>query len=350
MLTLLLFILIIILVIFVHEFGHFIVAKLCGMRVEEFGFGFPPRIFKIKRGETTYSLNALPLGGFVKILGEEGGSKDKRSFTEKSVSKRIAVLVAGVAMNFVLAIILLTIGFTSGMMPLATNPENLKGAKSTEIYFTDVMPKSVAEQADIKPGDIVLGFNSVVEFQNFTKSNAAKPVTLKIKRDDSEITKSITLGEGDSPLGVGLVAITSVKQSVPRAFITATQDTYYAGKMIISVIGRSLKQLVVTGTASDEIKQATGPIGVYRVTGQVAKMGVIYFLQFIALLSINLGLINILPFPALDGGRVVFVLIEGIFRKKVIKDQIENVIHMVGFVLLIALIILITLRDIFRFY
>ena len=348
--TILLFAVIIVLVIFVHEFGHFIVAKLMGMKVEEFGFGFPPAIFKIKKGETTYSLNALPLGGFVKILGEDGDSKNPRSFSEKKALPRIAVLVAGVLMNFLLAIILLTICYSVGVTPLTLNPKDLKGTKTSEVLIADVIKDSAAQKSGLQVGDEVKGFSSVADFQNFTKANAGKEVQMNIRRDGQDITKAITLNSGDSPLGVAIFEISTVKQSVPMAFISATKDTYSSSVLIVKVLGKALKQLVVSGTASDEIKQTTGPIGLYKLSGEVAKLGVVYFLQFIALLSINLGLINILPFPALDGGRVVFVALEGIFKKKVIKQQIETMIHTIGFALLIILIILITIRDVVRYY
>lgn len=348
--TALLFILVLVLLIFVHELGHFIIAKLSGMKVEEFGFGFPPKLLKFKRGETTYSLNLLPLGGFVKILGEEGGSKDPRSFTQKSVLKRIAVLVAGVAMNFVLAIILLTVAYKMGTTPLALDADKLSGTKVSDIYIADIMKDSAAQKSDFQVGDILKGYSSISDFQAFTKENAGKEVSINIKRGSSDVIKNVALNAGDSPLGVAIIEVTSVKQPLPRAFLTATADTYASTTMITKVLGRSLKQLVVSGKASDEIKQATGPIGIYKFTGQVAKLGFVYVLQFIALLSINLGLINILPFPALDGGRVVFVALEGVFKKKVVREQIENIIHTVGFILLIALILIITLRDIIKYY
>jgi regulator of sigma E protease len=346
LLTIIAFILILGLLIFVHEFGHFISAKLCGVKVEEFGFGFPPKIFRIKKGETYYSVNWIPLGGFVKLLGEEEKSKDPRSFFMQSIWKRILIVIAGVIMNFVFAIFILTIGFSVGMTPIVSDPASLGGKQQTEIIIAGTTKDSPAAAAGIISGDIVTGYNSVEDFQAFTKNHKNEEITLNIKREHKPISINVKVSDNiDAPLGVALAQATIVKLPPLQAFKAAFVETGRTCTAIFKFLYDFFHDLFTGKKVSDQV---AGPVGIFTITKQAVKLGIGYVLQFMALLSINLGIMNILPFPALDGGKAIFLIAEAIRGKKVVKVEVENIIHWIGFIILIALVILITYNDIVR--
>jgi len=348
--TLLVFIFIFGLLVFVHEFGHFIVAKKSGIKVEEFAFGFPPRLFSVKKGGTRYSLNLIPLGGYVKMLGEEEEVDTKGSFHAKSVWTRIAVVGAGVVMNFILAIVLMTIGFTVGMTPLVSDPATLPGQKDSKVMVAFIQPDSAAQKAGIENGNIIEGFASTSDLQKFTKEHVGQQVELTVDKGTYKEKIVVTLSQNpEAPLGVSVVPITKIKQPVWQAFVTSIKET---GKVVITLfdfIGKILKNVFTTGKAGEEAAGVVGPVGLFNFTSQAINFGWIYVLQLVALLSVNLGLVNILPFPALDGGKILFLAIEGIFRRKVVRQEIENIIHLIGFALLILLLIVITYRDIIHY-
>jgi len=348
LLTIIAFIIILGLLVFVHEFGHFITAKLSGIKVEEFGFGFPPKIFSIKRGETEYSVNWIPMGGFVRMLGEEEASKNPRSFGMQSVAKRILIIISGVLMNLVLAVIILTIGFSIGMTPIVTDPSTIKGTQTPEIIIASINGSSPAEKVGLTSGDIILGFSKIEDFQKFTQANLGKEVTVKIRHDYKNEDKKVTLSDNkEAPLGVALVEATKVKLSVWGSFKLAFLETGRTIKAIFVFLYGFFHDLF-TGHAKEATEGVAGPVGMFTITKQAVRLGMAYVLQFAALLSINLAAMNILPFPALDGGRLVFIVAEGIRGKKVLKMELENLIHWVGFFILIALIVLITYHDIIR--
>lgn len=347
LLTIIVFIFILGLLIFVHELGHFLIAKWAKIRVEEFAFGFPPRIASIKRGETRYAINLIPLGGYVKLFGEDQDSKNPKAFSSKPVWVRIGVVAFGVVMNFVLAIVLMTIGFTIGMTPLVSDPANLSGQKISKVMVIEVEDGSAAQKAGISQGDIIDGFVSASDLQTFTHSNLGKTESFKVEKADAVKDLTVTLSsDKDAPLGVSVVSITKVKQNVFVAFWTSIKET---GKVIAAIfvfLWSIISSIFTTGKAGEAAAGATGPVGLFNFTSQAIKIGWIYVLQLVAILSINLGIINILPFPALDGGKILFLSLEGIFRKKVIRQEVENIIHLVGFALLILLMLAITYRDV----
>lgn len=343
-LTIIAFVVVLGLVIFVHEFGHFIVAKLSGVKVEEFAFGFPPKIFCIKKGETRYCINAIPFGGYVKMLGEEKNDKSPRSFSSKKPWKKISIIVAGVIMNYILACFLLSAGYMIGMPPISLKAENF-GYQKNNVTVLQVKDGYPAAQSGLQKGDQILGFENADEFSNYTKSNVGNVINLKIKRGSQESTKIIQLSsDQSSPLGVATTNLTLVQlpffKAIGAGFTDATLTT---GNVFIA-----LKNFVVQLFQGNKevAKEVSGPIGIFKVTGEAVKMGFVYIIQLAALISINLGIINILPIPALDGGRAVILIAEAIAGRKVIKEEIENWMHTVGFVLLILLIIAVTLKDI----
>jgi regulator of sigma E protease len=355
--TLIVFILILGLLIFVHEFGHFITAKRSGIKVEEFAFGFPPRIFAVKKGETEYALNLFPIGGYVKMLGEEedasaNDKKNERSFAHQSVWTRSKVVVAGVLMNVVLAWLLIAIGFMVGMSPVVTEPEKIPNATVIRaVGISAVAENSAAQAAGLKPGDHVLEFNGQIittteKLANLTKENKGQAFTLDIARNGNRQTVSGTLGTNDGPLGVRLAEDVTVKLPFFTAIFYSMWETIKAVGLIFVGILDFFRQLFVTRQIPAE---AAGPVGIFYYTKTVIDLGIGALLNFVAVLSINLAVINIMPIPALDGGRLLFILLEKFNHgRKVLNQKIENTAHAVGFFLLIILIISITVNDVLK--
>lgn len=343
-LTAIVFILILGLLIFVHEAGHFLAARAAGIKVEEFAFGFPPRLWSVVRGGTRYALNLLPLGGYVKLLGEDGQSDDPRSFGRQKARVRLAIIVAGVGMNLVLAVVALWIGFMIGMVPVVSDPVTLGGVQAPQVMITYVANGSPAAGASLTPGDILTDFTTPEAVRDFTTRQAGQTIQLHIIHHGDRVTKSVTLASGtDSPLGIGLVQLTKVKLDPIQALGAATLETGKTVQATFTFLAKFFVRLFTTGQVAEGV---SGPVGIFSVTGQAVALGFSYVLQLLAILSVNLALLNILPFPALDGGRALFVGLEGITRRKVVRDEIEATIHAVGFVLLLILVALVTYRDI----
>jgi regulator of sigma E protease len=353
----LVFIIVLSLLIFVHELGHFVIAKLSGIKVEEFAFGFPPRLVSIKKGETNYSINLIPIGGYVKMLGEDGKSKDPRAFGSKSVGSRLLVVIAGVSMNIILAVILIAIGFNIGMSPLQSKPSDLGGQSKTSILITAVLKNSPAQKANLTEGDKVLALidenkttkiNSVADLQQITKKDGGQSVELNIIRKGQNLTVPVELGSGETPLGVGLVEDTVVKLPFWQAIKAGFIET---GKSIVAIVMFIVSLIAGLFHGNAKLGEAVGgPVAVYSFTSEAVKLGLTYVIQLTALLSINLAILNILPIPALDGGRGLFIILEGIFGKKLVNENTEGVIHTIGFIILVILLLAISVRDVIRLY
>ena len=346
LLTIIVFIFILGLLIFVHEGGHFLAARAANIKVEEFAFGFPPRLISRKRGETEYALNLLPIGGYVRLLGEDGQSSDPRAFNRQSVAKRLAVVVAGVGMNLVLAVIVFWIGFMIGMVPVVSEPAQLGGVEAPQLFVTGVVPGSSAASIGLEQFDVILGYRNGDELRAFTTGHAGQPVEIQILRDGAELTKQVTLGsDASAPLGVYTQQVTKVKLGVFPALRAAIIETGKTIGATFHFLADFFQGLIRHGQVAEGV---TGPIGIFQITAQTVQLGFSYILQLLGILSVNLALLNILPIPALDGGRGLFIALEGVVRRRVIREEIESVIHAIGFVLLLALIALITYRDIIR--
>lgn len=357
-LTIVVFLIVLGVLVIVHELGHFIVAKKTGVKVEEFAIGFPPRIYSLKRGETEYSINAIPLGGYVKMLGELEHSTDKRAFENQKPVVRFWISIAGVMMNLILAWVLLSIGFAIGMSPIVSSPDTIPGKKLTsEIIIADVSPNSAAEKAGIKPGDIAVSatssgqttsFSSLSEMVDYNTSHKDQAVTYKLKRDNETIEREAKLSnDKDAQLGVAIIEKAEIRVPWYRAPYVALHETVQIAKLTFNFLGAFFAKLFSQGQFAEGVG---GPVAIYTYTGLALKAGIMVLLQFVALLSINLALINILPFPALDGGRLVFIILERFFGKKVVKEKVENIIHTVGFALLIIFILAITYKDVTRLF
>jgi len=320
-----------------HEFGHFISAKLLGTKVEEFGLGFPPRLFGIKRGETIYSLNWIPFGGFVKILGENDIDKKSGSFSSKPAYARAIMLFAGVFFNLVLAWFLFSAVYMAGA-PMSVN-DNVDGA----ITILVVQPDSVAEEIGLLPGDRILEFSAVNEVQEFISSHKNQEISLNILRG-KEIINMIAIP--DPMLGIAMDKIGIVSLPFHKAFWEGAKDTIFLTGLIVKTFGLLIADIFKGGTMA---AQVSGPVGIVSMMGSTAEFGFVYVVQFVALLSINLAILNMIPFPALDGGRLLFLGIEAIIRRP-INQKIFQWSNAIGFFVLIALMLFVTYRDIVRLF
>jgi len=338
--------------VLIHELGHFLTARFFKMRVEEFGLGFPPKIKTItKRGDTEYTLNWLPLGGFVRLKGEQGnedGAMDPDSFASKPIWQRVIVLAAGVIMNVLLTIAVLTVGFTVGLPAFMDGAAQGGTVRDAAIIITRVASGSPAQKAGLETGDRIISFNGETmtetgQVRDYTKSRLGQNVEIRIKRGNEELSKSATvevLSETKQPgIGIGFLQSGIVSYPIHIAFIEACKGTWFLTVGILAALQNAVLQFNVDGFQ--------GPVGIAVATGETAKLGYAYMLFLIAQLSLGLAIMNILPIPALDGGRILFAVIEKI-RGRAVAAATEGVIHTIGFFLLIALIILITAKDIMR--
>jgi len=336
-----------------------------GARVDEFGFGFPPRLFSVKKGETVYSINFIPLGGFVKIFGEDGeDKKDKYSFAAKKAWQRTAILLAGVTMNIVLAALLLSTGYIIGLPWAVDDNQVVSGAK---VQITEIAAGSPAEKAGMKVGDTILGAelssaganaaggqlnnaSKVIDIQNFIDKKKGQEVLVLLKRGQSEfqvkIVPRVNPPRGEGAMGVALARVANISFPWYRAIYEGAKETFVLIWLIISSLAVLIWQFFSTGHGAGQV---IGPVGLYAITGQAAQMGFVYLLQLAALLSVNLAIVNALPFPALDGGRVLFLIIEKI-KGSPVSESVEKAIHTAGFVLLTLLMIVITFKDIARLF
>ncbi len=411
--TILIFLIILGLIVFVHELGHFVMAKRNGMKVEEFGFGFPPRMFGIQvlkenkiigsartetvtasetdirtvGGEvviekitdtvkevqevvprkkwhliwghkppldpeqTVYSINWIPLGGFVRILGENNEhEEDPRSFINRPFKARLVTLVAGVSMNLLLAWFLITIGFMVGLPAAVDNLQDIPANGrfiNPKIAVVEVAKNLPADKAGIKTGDLVLKvdnreFGKVEDMRNYILSKAGSEFNFQINRANKtlevKVQSDASPKPGEGPTGIALAYLGKLRFP---AYLAVWEGTKTTGLEIVS-IGQGLYQLV---TAQLSLSNLGGPVKIAQLTGQAADMGFTYLLQFTSFLSLNLAILNILPFPALDGGRVFFLIIEKIRRKRN-NPKIEQIINTAGFVFLILLMLFVTIKDV----
>lgn len=360
--TIIVFLLILSVLVLVHELGHFITAKIFGIKVEEFGFGLPPRIFGKKFGETVYSVNWLPIGGFVKLYGEdEAGSgrpqipnlksqisnaKDiDRAFFARPIWQRAVVIFAGVFMNFILAVAILSFLFSVVGVPIPGNKVNV-----------DVVVKnSPAEKAGLKVGDTILSINgasitSTTQLITITKKHLGQALALKVRSPKSEIRNLQITPRKVYPANEGAMGVAISQNSTIKKYpwyeapFVGTKEALHETYLIANGLVMIVVQIFTKGSIPSDV---AGPVGIAQLTGVVVSNGIYAVLSFVALLSLNLALVNVLPIPALDGGRLLFIVIEGVFRKKV-NRTIEGYSHMIGMIILLSLIALITLHDLFR--
>ncbi len=353
--TIIIFLLMLSVLVLVHEWGHYFVAKKIGAKVEEFGLGFPPRAYTWKgKDGMIWSLNWIPLGGFVKVKGEGGDHReDKDSFGNKSLTARFAVLFAGVFMNMIAAAVLLGLAFGIGIPTIVEGDFGDSAIiTDTELMITQVLEESPAALSGIEAGDRVMTING----ESFADGEEARAYLQDI--DPNEVVSFLVVRDGASQeieavpsyleeiddMGVGIAIVQTGIVQYPWyvAPIKGAEATVFYTKEILAAFGEIVRGWI--GDEGPEVELA-GPIGIAVITGEVAAQGFVNLLQFAAILSINLAIINVLPFPALDGGRILFVIIEAV-RRKPVDAKIETVVHNIGFLILIGLIVLVTYKDI----
>lgn len=361
MLTLIIFIIVLSILVFVHEFGHFITAKRAGMKVEEFGFGFPPRLFGVKKGETIYSINWIPFGGFVKILGENGEDKnDPRSFASKKAGVRSGVIVAGVVMNVLLAMLLLAIGNWVGVRVGLIDQAQLDQASNVKVQIIQVAPGSPAEQAGLRVLDEIVGLSSngklteitaVEQVQDFISQNLGQEIKTQTRSGNQlreiALVPRVSPPEGEGALGISLAATGIVRYPWYTAIGRGVTDSIFILQHTAIGYATIIKNAITEGRPGMEL---SGPVGIAVITGQAARLGFTYLMQFTALISLNLAVLNIIPFPALDGGRLLFIGIEKLRRGKPMPKKIEAAVNSIGFALLILLMVFVTTKDIIKFF
>jgi regulator of sigma E protease len=377
MITLLVFLAVLAVLVLSHEWGHFIVARRNGMKVEEFGFGFPPRMVGLRRfarqkkwqvvwgsrrirreieeGKkdlpTLYSINWLPLGGFVKIRGEDStdpNANDSDSFATKKPWRKASVLVAGVLMNIIVGAILLSVGFMIGLPQVAG--EDGASLSDRQVQVIQVLKGLPAEQAGIVPGDIIVAVNDRTisghkELQAYVHEHRNSTVDVRVRRIDKEFVVKIapTIYEDTNKggLGVAIAEVGLAKYPWYKAIYYGVITTGIFLKEIIVAFFLLVEGLITGAGVGGAV---TGPVGVAVLTGQVARLGLVHLLQFTALLSLNLAVLNILPIPALDGGRLFFVIVGKIIGRPV-SPRFEQTAHTIGFALLMVLVIAVTVKD-----
>lgn len=362
--TILIFLIILTVLVLVHEAGHFFVARKAGIRVEEFGIGLPPKIWGRKYGETEYTINLLPIGGFVRMHGEspdgvsiqdehdkKSQAEADRTFMAKSKLARTAVLLAGVTANLILGIIIFTIVFTVGLPQFAAKPE-----------VSNVVQDSPAADAGFKEGQTIVALNGEAYeeidggFSAKVIEKSGEPVTITVE-DASGNQQDLTVTpRQDPPAGQGALGITigggeifvasTEKYPIYQAWWEGIKEALNFSWQILATLGGMVGGLVSTGTAPADL---AGPVGIAGIVGQARELGWIPVLFFAGIISINLAVVNVLPFPALDGGRLVFVAYEAITRRKA-NPNVERWVNTIGMLVLLGLILLITISDIRKLF
>ncbi len=354
LITGLVFILILGLLVFVHEFGHFWVARKVGVTVHEFAFGFRPRLFSWKRGETTYAINLIPLGGYVRLEGEDADTGKKGSLMGKPPVKRILIFIAGVVMNLVLGWLLLVLAYGIGCYSLSPTFESHAGVVTDRsIYVGTVNPNSPASVAGLHKGDKIVAVaqqpvaDALPMIQIF-KQKAGQSVDVTYERQGVKAETQLVPRQ-NPPQGEGAIGITVEQSSITRtawyrAPWVALQETGAEIKSsFVGFIG-FISKLIVRQQVDENV---AGIVGVGSAVGVVRRLGISTLMQFTALISINLAVLNILPVPPLDGGHVLFTALEAI-RKKPVKEAYRGWITIGGLIAILLLFVIVTYQDLAR--
>ena len=344
--NIILFILFLGILIFVHELGHFLFAKILKVGVEEFGIGFPPRLISKKIGETVYSLNLIFFGGYVKLRGEDN-INDPYGFLNQPAYKKVLITLGGVIFNLIFAYFVFSIGYLYGLPEFAGEIKNMT--------VVQVFSGSPAEKAGIKIGDIILYFkynDQLIEIKDLKnvkevlKDYIGKELKVGILRGKEKFEVNLIPEIKDSigPLGIAFSSLTLVKKPFPSNFYYGLTKTYDVTKNLLIAFKEFFIRLFKEVRIAKEV---VGPLGIYDIYAQMKTLGISYVLHFMALISLNLVLINILPFPGLDGGRFVIYFGELIASRRM-PFRIENLINTIGVVILLILAIIITIKDIYN--
>lgn len=336
--TVVLMLVIFLILIFPHELGHFLTAKLSGMRVERFSLGFGPRLWSIKRKGTEYLISLFPLGGYVKIAGMAPGEQHvENGFYSKPLSKKLAVIMSGSVMNFLISLLLFSFIFIVGFRVADLQTPVVGG----------VIEDSPAQEAGLEPGDRIVSINGYKiekwqQIASFVREGEGKKLQILILRDKTTFVYKLEpeyYPQYDRRL-IGISPSTTFIHYGPLTSIgLGAQRVVFLMGLIFKTLGAML-----TGGAP---AQFSGPVGIAKYVGEASKLGIVPFVSLVAVLGVNLGLFNLFPIPALDGGRLLFLVIEGI-RKKPVEIEFQEFIHYIGFLILIILMFLVTYQDVLR--
>lgn len=359
--TILVFIIMLSVLVLIHELGHFLVAKKFGIKVEEFGLGFPPRVWGKRIGETLYSINALPIGGFVKLYGEDDAGSGRikpsavssqqsavddihRAFFSRPIWQRGLVVVAGVTMNFLLAVVVITYLFTFEGIP----------AQGNKVTISEAVKGSPAQIAGLRKGDLIekIGKTQIKDTKTLiteTRKHLGEKIQISVKRGSEskviEVTPRKNFPNNQGPMGIAITQnIVFNKYPFPQSLYYGTKQTLNdSGQIVFGfkdvVINIFTRLTVPAGVA--------GPIGMAQLTGEFVRVGPSAVLGLVYMLSLSLAVLNILPIPALDGGRFFFILVEALTRRKV-NPRFEAMAHAVGIVLLLTFLAVVSFKDILR--
>jgi regulator of sigma E protease len=365
--NIIIFIIVLAVLVLVHEFGHFIVAKKSGIKVTEFGLGFPPKLWSKTYGETEYSINAIPFGGFVRIFGEDpndeslSGPERTRAISSKPRYIQAAVLVAGVFFNMLFAWLLISTGYLVGL-PSSTDHVGPGTVENVRLTVTSVSPDSPASKSNLKAGDQIISVASesakkdylikevtASNVSNFIEAHGKEGVVFELSRAGKSVTTEPIIGvEGIIPgkvaVGIGMDTIGTLRLPFFTAFYQGAKDV---GNLFVATASGLFDLISKAFVGKANLSEVTGPVGIVGLVGEVTKLGFVYLMSFTALISINLAVINLLPFPALDGGRLVIVAIEAIIRRP-ISPKITNILNGAGFAVLILLMLVVTIHDIMK--
>lgn len=367
--SVLIFVIILGVLIFVHELGHFLVAKKSGIRVDEFAVGFPPKIWSWTKNGTKYALNLIPIGGYVKIFGETADEEaldpeNKDSFLNKSRWIQAAVLIAGVAFNIIFAWMLFSISLMAGF-PSVVTEENSADIENSNVVVTSVFEESPAEQVGLQAGDEIIGITrgegetqEILNIEDITVSSiqdfisaSENSISLQIERGetvrDFQLNpESGVIGADRPAIGISLERIGELQLGF---FEAIWRGLVMTGQMMKEIVVGLYGLIAQVFSGEGSLDNVAGPVGIVNLVGSASNFGLSYLLGFTAFISINLAILNILPFPALDGGRLVIVLIEGVTRRR-IKPSIVNSINAIGMILLLLLMLIITINDVVRLF
>lgn len=353
--TTFIFLLILGLLVFVHELGHFLVAKKNGVLVEEFAFGFRPRLWAKKRGETTYAINLIPLGGYVKLFGETDQQTGERSLRGKSVWQRFQILVAGSAMNFLLGIIVLTILFVIGFSPIfpgvSANPFVDSGQA---VVVKAVNPGSPAAETQLSPGDVLQSVNGqpIATDQDFiiaTRSYGGEEITITYLREGREglvrLTPRISPPAGEGPIGAIIATAGEVSTPVWKAPAAAVWESGRIVGLSAVSFGAFVKNLIIKQEVSDDV---TGLIGIGALTGVTRRLGADYLMQLLAIVTLGLGIVNLMPILPLDGGHIAALGYEKAVGRPLSERQLGT-LATAGLLFVLLAFVVVTYKDIIRF-
>ncbi|MBU6426817.1 site-2 protease family protein [Patescibacteria group bacterium] len=378
MTTAIIFIVVLAVLIFVHELGHFLAARACGIRVDAFKIGFGPKIFSWQKGETEYGVNAIPFGGYVKIFGENpdgesiSGPDSPRSFVNKPRWQQAIVLFAGVFFNFLFAWLLYSIVFAGGVTAATDGFEQYAGRFHNErIMITYVEPGSPAEKAGIATGDTIdqvlmadgglpvvdnlntgtVSNGKISDIQNLINGSGVSPVSIEYSTIGN-VTKTVMVTpvkgivEGKYAIGIAMQTVADFSLPLPTAIY---EGAHYTAVLVKETAIGLYAFIANIFRGTPNFSDVAGPVGIAGIVGNAAEMGFKYLLMVTAIISLNLGVINLIPFPALDGGRILFVGLEGISRRR-IPPKFANTVNAIGFALLILLMVAVTYKDIAKLF